>query len=168
MRNTADNGSFGDARVLGLRAVGRLWRDCLNGPFYVPPQGREALITLEAHGPARLIDELERLSALGSAWASAALGYLCLMPGIDGQRDTSRAMTLCKRHADAGDAYALFVFAWAKFLDGDHDLALEAMKQSATRHFPPAALDLTTFVWEGTKGRDPSPALRLLRFAEVS
>jgi hypothetical protein len=168
MRNAADSESFATARMLSVRAIARLWRDCLNGPLYVPAQGRELLVILTTHGSARLIAELERLSALGSPWASAALGYLCLLPGIDGKRDTNRAVDLCKPHADAGDAYGLYVFAWAKFLDGDHDLALEAMKKSAVLHFPPAALDLTTLVWEGTKHRDPSPALRLLRYADIT
>jgi hypothetical protein len=168
MTSTADIESFDNARVVGVWAVGRLWRDYLNGPLYVPTQGRELLVILEAQGPTRVIGELERLSALGSPWASAALGYVCLMPDTDGKRDANRAAELCKPHADAGDAYALYIFAWAKFLAGDHEVALGAMKKSAMLHFPPATLDLTTFVWKGTTQGDSSPALRLLRYAEMT
>lgn len=168
MRRKVDDDAFGEERSLSVRAIRHLWRNYLNGPLYIPPQGRELISILHADGPSCLVEELQRRSSLGSPWASAALGYLSLMPGVEGKRNTARAIQLCKSHAEAGDPYSLFVFAWAKFWEGDHDAALEAMTKSAVRHFPPAALDLTTLVWEGSKRSDPSRALRMLRYADLT
>jgi len=96
------------------------------------------------------------------------LGYIALMPGADGRRDATRAIELCKRHADAGDPYALFVLAWALLFKGNHHSALVAMSKAARARFPPATLDVTTFAWNGwgMKGRQPLVAVRLLRLAD--
>jgi TPR repeat protein len=96
------------------------------------------------------------------------LAYLCLLPGPDGTRDVTRAIELCRRYADAGDAYARFVLAWALLFGGQRIPALKLMKKAALSGFPPAALDLVTFVWNGwgTKERYPSTALELLERAE--
>ena len=145
----------------------RLWRDHLNGPFYIPQHSRAVVALLVTHGPARMISELERLSSLGSPWASAALGYLSLLPS-EGQRDTSRAIRLCKPHAEAGDGYALFILAWARWFEGNHSAAVDAMTKSAVHRFPPGALDLARLVWEATLRTDAARALRILRYAEIN
>jgi hypothetical protein len=77
-------------------------------------------------------------------------------------------MDLSKKYADAGDPYALFVFAWALLISGQRIRALTLMKQAASSGFAPATLDFVTFVWNGwgTKGRYPSTALELLGRAE--
>jgi hypothetical protein len=147
--------------------VGRQWRGALTGPLYVPEEGRYICKFLEAGEPDRLVGELERLSSLGSPWASAALGYLLLLPDCNGKRDVNRAIELCRPHARNGDPYALFVFAWALLYSGRGVGAVKAMRNSALSGFPPARLDFVTFVWNGwgTKERYPSVALTLLRRA---
>jgi hypothetical protein len=88
-----------------------LWRSYLRGPLYIPQQGRHVIKLPESEGPSQLIGELARLSTLGSLWASATLGYLCLLPGKDGKRDPERAIELCRVNAAGGDPYALFILA---------------------------------------------------------
>jgi hypothetical protein len=138
-----------------------------NSPLYVPEQGRYVLKLLETGGPRQFFTELERLSTLGSAWASAMLGYIVLMPGSDGKRDTSRATELCRSHAHAGDSYAQFVFAWALIYSGQTKLAFESIEKATVSGFPPAALDFATFIWNlpGKKASDAAAALKALRFA---
>lgn len=147
--------------------VGRPWRGALAGPLYVPEEGRYLCKFLEAREPGRLVGELERLSSLGSPWASAALGYILLLPNDNGKRDVNRAIELCSSHAGSGHPYALFVFAWALLYSGRRVDAVKAMRKAALSGFPPARLDFVTFVWNGwgTKGRYPSVALTLLRRA---
>jgi hypothetical protein len=138
-----------------------------NGPLYVPDQGRYVLELIERGGPRQFLSELERLSALGSPWASAMLGYIALMPGPEGKRDTSRAAELCRSHAYSGDSYAQFVLAWALIYSGQTKLAFESMKKATLAGFPPATLDFATFIWSlpGKKASDATSALKALRFA---
>jgi hypothetical protein len=138
-----------------------------NSPLYVPDQGRYVLKLLETGGPRQFFKELERLSTLGSPWASAVLGYIALIPGPDGKRDTSRAMELCRSHAHAGDSYAQFVLAWALIYSGQTKLAFESIKKATLSSFPPATLDFATFIWNlpGKKASDAAAALKALRFA---
>jgi hypothetical protein len=112
-----------------------------NAPLYVPDQGRYVIKLIEKGGPPLFLSELERLSALGSPWASAMLGYIALMPGAEGKRDTNRAAELCRSHAYAGDSYAQFVHAWALIYSGQTKLAIESMKKATLAGFPPATLD---------------------------
>jgi TPR repeat protein len=140
----------------------------LTRPLYVPEEGRQVLERLKSAAPSRFMDELERLAGLGSPWASAALAYLHLLPGPDGTRDVTRATELCKKYADAGDPYALFVFAWASLFSGKRFRAITSMKKAALSGFPPATVDFATFVWNGwgMKERYPAAALELLGRAQ--
>ena len=145
-----------------------LWRSCLRGPLYIPLQARNVVKLLDSGGPGKLLGELERLSTLGSVWASATLGYFCLLPDPDGRRHPDRAIDLCRTNAGAGDPYALFILAWALLHSGRHRLAIRTMKKAALTGFPPATLDYVTFVWNGwgTKDVFPSAALKLLHHAD--
>lgn len=106
-----------------------------------------------------MLSELERLSALGSSWASSTLGYLSLLPTHGSGRNPERAIQLCTQAAIEGDAYALFVLGWAKFLDThNRALAAQTMIQSCQRQFVPAALAMAFFVWPA----DTSMALRFI------
>jgi TPR repeat protein len=146
----------------------RLWRDHLNGPLYIPDQGRYLLRLLETSGTVDFIHELERLSILGSPWACAILGYLSLMPDTDGNRNPQRAIELCKSHADRNDPYAQFVYAWALLHSGQRNMAIRTMEKAALLNFPPASVDFATFVWNGWGVKDlgAAAALELVARAE--
>jgi hypothetical protein len=146
----------------------RVWIDYLNGPLYVPREGRHVLKLLASGGPNAFTEELERLAALGSPWASAILGYLALMPGPDGKRDALRAIDLCKVHASAGYAYAQFILAWALIYSGQPNLAFQTMKKATLSNFPPATVDFAGFIWYGwgTKERYFTHAVAALRRAD--
>jgi hypothetical protein len=148
-------------------SVGRLWRAYFNTTIYVPDEGRHVLGVLESEGPTRFIQELERLSALGSAWASAILGYMHVVPGSDGKRNLDRALALCENHARSGDAYALFVCGWALIFKRQHKAAYDAMEKAVQLGFSPATLAFALFIWAGwgTEGRHPALAMRALRLA---
>lgn len=138
-----------------------------NGPLFVPEQGRHALRLLEEGGTRRFLDELERLSTLGSPWAAAILGYIALVPGPEGKRDASRAADLCRTPANRGDSYAQFVFAWAMVLTGETKAAFDFMKKAAVSGFPPATLDFTTLLWSLSRKtpNDAATAVKALRLA---
>jgi TPR repeat protein len=129
----------------------------------VPPEGRFVLRYLKSEGFTRMVEELERLSSLGSAWAAAVLGCICL----NDRADPDRAIELCEKHANNGDPYALFVYAWALLHKGQRPAAILAMERAAKLGFPPATLDFVTFVWKGwgVKERNPRAALFVLRRA---
>lgn len=138
-----------------------------NGFLYVPGQGRYVLKLLETGGARQLLDELERLSKLGSPWASAMLGYIALMPRPDGTRDVARALELCRPHAHAGDSYAQFVYAWALILSSQPKLGFESMQKAAVSGFAPAAIDLATIFWNlpTKRASDATAALQALKVA---
>jgi hypothetical protein len=148
-------------------SAGRLWRAYFNATIYVPEEGRFVLQYLESEGPDRFIKELEGLSELGVPWASAMLGYMHVIPGLDGKRNLDRALALCESHAQSGDAYALFVCSWALVFQGRVEAAYRAMEKSMQLQFSPATLSLALFIWAGwgPDGRHPSLALRTLRAA---
>jgi hypothetical protein len=90
-----------------------------------------------------------------------------LTPGSDGTRNAERAIELCKSHSDAGDAYAQFVYAWALMFSQQPNPAITTMNKAAVRLFPPATIDLVTFLWSsGGKERRHAPlAMKALRLA---
>jgi hypothetical protein len=135
----------------------RLWRAYFNAALYVPPELCPSLRILESRGRDAFVAELERLSSLGSPSACALLGMLCLTPDSGGTRDPKRAMELCKSHADAGHAYAQFVYAWAQMLTQRGTPAVATMNKAATHLFPPATIALGTFLLS-TSGADPRQA----------
>ena len=121
-------------------------------PLFVPEPSRGVLFVLAEKGPSGMMLELERQANLGSAWASATLGYLALLPSSQGLRDPKRAADLCAKAAADGDPYALFILAWARFLlTKDRVVAAEAMLRSSQKGFAPATLAMTVFVWPNTQ-----------------
>jgi hypothetical protein len=151
-----------------IRAEARLWRR--NGgamPLHIPSEGRYIMKSGGADGLTCLRAELERLSSLGSAWATSALGWLCICKAADGTRDAGRAIELCKGPAAAGDPYASYVLAWALALSGRGTEAFDMMKRAALAGFLAARLDLVTFVWNGwdPTGRNRLVACNLLNYA---
>jgi TPR repeat protein len=135
-----------------------------NMPIYVPAEGRGALNYLETRGTQGLVEELEKLCALGSRWACATLASVCLAADSNGERNVTRALDLCRDPAASGDAYALYVYAWALLYSGSRVAAMRAIRKSALGRFPPAVLDSATFAWNGwgLKERSPRVALGLV------
>jgi len=127
---------------------GRIFKD-LNYGLYLPESSRSVWEPLLACDPATLMSELHRLSALGSLWASATLGYLSLLPGPDGTRDIERARAYCSGPAAKGDGFALYVLAHAHYFAGARLEAAKAMRESSRRGFPPAHLAMSKFAWYG-------------------
>lgn len=139
----------------------RLFFKYLNYPLYIPEPNRGILVALADRGVSGMLSELERLSTLGSAWASSTLGYLSLLPSSCGDRDPKRAIEICSNAAADGDPYALYVIGWARFiLTQDAVKAAEAMMQSSRRRFVPATLAMAFFV-----GKNTEMALRFLDVA---
>ena len=96
--------------------------------------------------------ELEMLSSMGSNWASATLGYLCLLPCGGAATDAQRAIDLCSRPARERDPYALFVLGWAIYLlTRDRSRAAVPMFESSKMDFVPATLAMVFFVWPRRK-----------------
>jgi hypothetical protein len=137
-------------------------------PLHIPKEGHYVFNSPHANGLGYLKTELERLSVLGSTWASCALGWLCICRSRDGKRNPDRAIELCKNPAAAGDAYANYVLAWALMLTNQGTEALNSMKSAALAGFLPARLELVTFVWNGhdPTGRNRSVAYDLLKHAD--
>jgi hypothetical protein len=142
-----------------------LWGRNLNGPLYVPDEGREVLTFLALGGPGRFVGELQRLSAQGSPWAAAVLAYNSLIPVRSANVEI--AAQLCRAHAEAGDPYACFVLGWALFYAGDHWRAVRYMRSAMAAGFRPAMVDFARFAWNGvsTGRRDPETALKAIRAA---
>ncbi len=139
------------------------WMKEVGIPLFIPPEGRAALSHLNISSPAALVVELQRLSALGAIWASAALATILLYPDKQGKRDLPRSKELVVRSAEAGDAYSLYVLAWAELLAGDRSASLAHLNRSAKAGFTPAILDLAaTF-----SPQNAGTALRLLKVAEA-
>lgn len=130
----------------------RLFFRHFNYPLLIPEPNRGALVALAERGLSGMMSELERLSTLGSAWASATLGYLSLLPSPRRERHPERAIELCSKAAANGDPYALFVIAWARFvLTQNRANAAEAMLRSSRMRFAPATLAMAFFVWPNTE-----------------
>lgn len=124
----------------------------LNYPLFIPEPNRRVLVALAEQGLSGMMSELERLSTLGSAWASSTLGYVNLLPSPRGERHPERAIELSAKAAAEGDPYALFVTAWARFiLTQNRVKAAEAMLQSSRMRFAPAILAMSFFVWPNTE-----------------
>ena len=105
--------------------------------------------------------ELEMLSSMGSNWASATLGYLCLLPCFGAATDAQRAIDLCSRPARERDPYALFVLGWAIYLyTRDRSRAAVPMFESSKMGFVPATLAMVFFVWPSAEA--------MLRFLDAA
>ena len=139
------------------------WMKEVGIPLFIPPEGRSALSHLNIYSATQLLIELQRLSTLGATWASAALATILIYPDEQGMRELARSRELVMKPAAAGDAYALYVLAWAELLSGEGSAFFNHMQRSAKAGFGPAILDLAgTFLPQKVE-----TALRLLKIAEA-
>jgi len=142
------------------------WRQYIYGAIYIPLAAERHLVTLKRDGRTAFLNELEKLAALGSPWASAFLGYQALLLTPEGTRNIERAIQLCKQPALSGDAYAAYILGWATFLRGDHAEALTHFRRATRQLFPPAVLDSVQFFWSAKWRTEPAGVLISLRQAK--
>jgi hypothetical protein len=143
----------------------RLWHRHFNVPIFVPPEGPRVLRLLDRSGSSAFISELRRMADLGSAWACATLGYICLQRWRNGQRCYQQALEICSGPSSANDPYAQFVMAWALYFDKEYSRAATMMLMSANQQFLPAIVDRARFAIKGIgfKRQDPQTEFLMLR-----
>src|SRR5258706_5283886 len=126
-----------------------VWKRALNYPLFVPEEQR-GLATFLVRGEIdAFVCELSRLAVLGSAGASATLGFLELCGGVTGERRVAAAQSLVQRHAAAGHAQSQYILAWCFWHNERGDDALDQMRRACAQRFAPAAFDLARFVQRG-------------------
>jgi hypothetical protein len=128
------------AHLLSQRGI-RRWGSEVGIPVLIPTEAHSALGRLEINDANSLLSTLERFAALGSNWASAALGVILLYPDSAGKRDLEKVKDLVRRPASEGDAYAIYVLAWAEGLSGNKAEFYKLLKRAAKSGFSPAVLD---------------------------
>lgn len=144
------------------RPGSRRWMKEVGIPLFIPPEGRVTLGRLNICSSGALLSEIQRLSSLGSNWASAALATILLYPNERGVRGLSKSKELVSRAAAEGDAYSLYVLAWAEFLSGDKSASYSHLRRAAEAGFSLAVLDLAGVL----QFKDITAAVRLLKRAE--
>lgn len=117
----------------------------MHSAVFLPLAAEPTLEILKSKGSESFRVELERLSALGSAWAAVLLAYEALLPGPDGARDIESAIAFCRAPAARGDAYAQYMLAWAFALRGEGAEAIKYFKAASGQLFPPAVLEAGRF-----------------------
>jgi hypothetical protein len=151
--------------LLSLRGI-RRWGSEVGIPLLIPTEAQGALGRLDINDAKSLLSTLERFAALGSTWASAALGVILLYPDSAGKRDLEKVKELVRRPASEGDAYSLYVLAWAEGLSGNKAEFYKLLKRAAKSGFSPAVLDWAG-VFQSMKAEGSLQAsLKLLNRAE--
>jgi hypothetical protein len=151
--------------LLSKRGIRRWWVE-VGIPIYIPEEGRAALLREEIGGPNALLMQLERLAALGSTWASSALGCILVYPDANGNRDVEKAKGLVMQGASAGDAYSQYILAWAELFSGNMKSSFDLLKRSAQGGFSPALLDLGAVLDSREPGKSIASSLKMLKRAE--
>jgi hypothetical protein len=112
---------------------------------YVPDAAQVAFFGSGDNISEDLILKLKRMSALGSAWATAVLAHDCLVPGPDGRRNVEQSRAYCNAFRYRNDPYVLYISAWTEVYGGDGVTAISRLQASAVQGFAPAMVDLLTF-----------------------
>lgn len=138
------------AAQLTRRDAGRVYRRVINYPFYMPDLGPAVTQLLVAGKLGLLVQELQRLGALGSRPAAAFLGFLHLKGAAGEPPNAERAEELCSSVARDGDAYAQYLMAWICRATGRDVEALNWLRKSGAKGlFPPAIVDVGRFIVGG-------------------
>lgn len=119
----------------------RLAWKTLNYPIYIPDEVQDVSALLLKGDANELEAELERRASLGSASASAPLGYLEIMGAFSGEPNPQSAITCCTEPARAGDPYAQYVLSRAYWETGNRTDALRWIKRPEAASFLPALVD---------------------------
>ncbi|SRR5258706_4878220 len=136
---------------MGMLAVtsALVWTRALNYPLFMPEE-LSGLTQFLARGESRaFVSELSRLAMLGSAGASATLGFLELCGEVTGDRRVEEAKALVEQHATSGHAPSQYILAWCFWHGERGDDALDQMRRACAQRFAPAAFDLARFVHRG-------------------
>jgi hypothetical protein len=147
--------------LLSERGIRRWWKT-IGIPLLIPAQGKTTLRNQDICSPTALITELDRLAALGSNWAAAALGVILLYPDSNGNREIERAMALVRKPAADGDPYCLYVLGWAELFSGKQADFVKLLGRAAQSGFSAALLDLAG----AFKSKDPNKSIAMMRRAE--
>lgn len=152
-----------------LWGSGRIWKHRLNYALHIPEELRALRLVLDIEGRSAFIAQIQRLAQLDSANAAALLAYLNLRGEISGQPDLVRALQLCRDAGRHHNAYVQYVEAWVHWELKDYRSAMDRLRQSGAQLFPPAALDLSRYVWHGWGIAEPDKriAMQLLRHADA-
>lgn len=141
----------------------QLLRKVVNYPIFVPELGGHVTRLLVDGNIPLLVQELQRLSSLGSKPASVLLGYLCLR-GVFGATDPQRAEKLCIQAAKDGDPYAQYVVGWVCRVRRNDVQAVSWLVKASKGLFLPAMVDLARFMagGVGVESADMKAALSVL------
>jgi len=136
----------------------------INYPLFVPDLGHQVTHALVSGDLSFFIDEVERLSALGSRSASALLAYL-YMRGAVGVTNLDQAESLCSDAAHSGDPYSQYVMGWICRSAGRDAEAIDWLRKAASKgQFLPAIVDIARFMagGVGVEAADVRAALAVL------
>lgn len=150
--------------------TGKLWHEQLNAPIYVPDEARHVLKILDERGADAFLQELERLSNLRCSWATAILANVILRCSVRRRANAAKVADLLRSHASSRDPYVYYMLAWAEVIAGHNASACRHMAFASKKGFPPAALDVISFVVLGIYAGKPGTRLieRLLARASAS
>jgi len=111
-----------------------------------------------------LVEELNRLTLLGSDNAAALLTLLDSRGALDGGQYASAALERCRTSAAAGNAYAQYVMGWVNRKLGMSAEAFRCLKSASVGMFLPAMIDTARFAagGAGVKTQDPQAALQIM------
>lgn len=122
----------------------------INYPLFVPELGHQVTHALASGNLASFLDELERLSTLGSRPASALLAYLYMKGELDRVVNMERAEMLCSEGARSGHPYSQYVMGWICRAVGRDAEAINWLRKAAVKgSFLPAIVDIARFMAGG-------------------
>ena len=145
---------------MGYGQAWRIWKSRLNYPIFIPKELSALKTILDEHGREAFATELQRHARLGSVDAVAIQAYIQLRGAFGGLADAVEAVRLCSATSRTSE-YLDYVWAWAYASQTDYANALKCLQRSGQKLFPPAALDLALFVWQGWGVKEPDPKVAL-------
>jgi hypothetical protein len=151
--------------TLTRREARAILRHGITYPLFVPDLGTTLVKLLVAgSNPRLLVEELNRLTLLGSGNAAALLTLLDTRGALNSGEYANAALERCRTSAAAGNAYAQYVMGWVNRKLGMSVEAFRCLTSASVGMFLPAMIDTARFAagGAGVKSRDPQAALRIM------